>query len=65
MKMFRPTANSPISDLIHCRRSAEELVDQVKRPILDVHVALQRGHRRAIAPDQGQNGLQGRCPGRT
>ena len=33
--------------------------------ILDVHVALQRGHRRAIAPNQPKNALQGSAGSRT
>ena len=63
MKTVHPTAKPPIADLIHRRRSAEELVDQVKRPIFDVHMALQEGLRRAIAPDQGHKRAAGPWPG--
>ena len=64
-KMVKPTAKPPTSDLIQCRRPDEKLVDQVKRPIWDVHVALQRGLRRAIAPNQPKIALQGSAGGRT
>ena len=53
------------SDLIQSLQSAEELVDQVKRPILDIYMALQEGRRRAIAPDRGENALQRRLSART
>ena len=55
--------NSPISDLIQCRRSAEEMVDQVKRAILGDVQALQRAFEGTIAPDRGQNQAAGPLPG--
>ena len=61
----RPNEHSPISDLIHRSAAVRGGRGELHRVILDVLKALQRLLERAIAPELGQNALQGRLPART
>ena len=53
------TKNRRLSDLIQRPRSTGELLDQVKRAILDVREILQGPRRRGSAPDRGQKRAAG------